>query len=345
VILRRVALVPAFAVMVLLAVPTAGGARAADPTVAVTPPDAAPGARATVSLEHWPAGAVTVAVCGNAGRRGSQDCDMIGAQGAGIAKKGLTVVDLTLTAPPVSCTCVIRVSTQDSSIVRTVPINLLGVPNGPDIPGNPPSTPASLGVEAKVEGGSSSWASVFAGPTHRRLVLTLRNRSDQPLSGLRVGGMVGRDAGGGTPLDSRAIAPIAPGSLRKVTIPIDLDAPVWGDYVVSGRVYRYDAAVPFESTTSNDPWGLELLLPLALIVVARWLRRRDRAREADAVLPPAVGLTSSELLQDCSPEVGVDDGMRSRGPAYDPDDAVWVGPAQGSGPPEALVTGASTASS
>jgi hypothetical protein len=359
VILRRCA--PVLVGLAVLAFPAAAGARPAQaptkdppktatkPVVSVTPPDAAPGTLVVLTLEHWPAGTVTLSLCGNAARRGSPDCDQIGAGAADIAKQGSTIAELALTTPPVPCTCVIRVSTQDNSLVRTVPINLLGVPNGPDIPAGGPSTQA-LSVHADVVDGTTSapasWLPVFAGPVHRQLVLQLRNRSEQPMTGLRVSATVGRDGDAGTPLGGRAVPEIEPGETRTVSVPVTIDAPTWGDYEIRGRVSGADASVPFRSTTSNDPWGLELLLPLALIVVARVLRRRERARDralevsstAPSTWPPA----EIDLLQDCSPEVGADDGKRSPAPVYDPIDAVWTAPTPDVGQPEALVTSAST---
>jgi hypothetical protein len=332
-VVTLVGVVAVFGVLLTLATPAAG---AAHPTATITPSDAARGDTIRVELEGWPAGAVTVSVCGNSARRGSEDCDLIGAEAVGIRRTGVTGLDLKLTTPPVPCRCVIRVSTNDSQVVQTIPINLVGFPNGPDIPAQPLSTPKALAVGARLRDGGArwpaSWLPVFAGPTKRELVLTLRNRAKTPLTGLRIVAAVGRDASSGEPLESHRIGSLAPGQRRTVVIPVNLSVPAWGHYVVAGRVYGFDAAVPFRVRTANDPWGWELLLPLGLLVAARLARRRERRADGlseagvvnEAAVPP-------ELLQRSSPDVGTSDEERSPAPVYDPGGVVTPAFVNGNG--------------
>lgn len=78
-----------------------------------------------VRLEQWPEGSiVTVMLCGNRARRGSQDCDLASATVAEARPAQATFVRVPVRRPPVGCPCVIRASTQRADLVRTLPVEL-----------------------------------------------------------------------------------------------------------------------------------------------------------------------------------------------------------------------------
>ena len=140
--------------------------------------------------------------------------------------------------------------------------------------------------------------------------MTLVNRGTEAMSSLQVRAFVGKDTAGGDPLAVRHVTRLEPGERRLVVVPFALSSPALGRYTVSGRVFAADGTRDFAAPTANDPWALELMIPLTLLVVARGVRRRERARVAAGVV--------ADPLQGSSPDVGVIDAGRSRAPVYDP---------------------------
>ena len=324
------------ALVVAAALVPASGARAAQPKgevgVTVAPAVATPGERVLVTLEGWPETAVSVMVCGNAARRGSQDCDLIGADAVRVHEGGARV-DLVVTVPPVGCPCVVRVATPSNDVIRTAALIVEGVPGATDLaPATAGSTDALTLDAVVIEPDASvgeQLVSAFAGPTARTLRLRLTNNSGAPLSGLRLVVTVGRSADGGETVDAPPLPEVPATSTRVVRVPIELAAPAWGDYTVVGSVYGVPAPVRFEAPTTNDAWGWFLAIPIALVILARILRRRERARAGreeqtrpipapvmPGILPP-VGVPTASFGQR-SPEVGtaVGNGWETR--PYDP---------------------------
>ena len=161
-----------------------------------------------------------------------------------------------------------------------------------------------------------SWTDAFGVGVSRTLRVTLHNRGPSATPPLEVGGGVGRNVEDGE--TSRAGRSVAswPARRRTIDIPMSLSTPAHGDYVVFGTVFGLDVPVRFRTHTENDPWALWLLAPLALIVIARVLRRRERARrrrEAEPVTPPQTE-TVWEPFPQCSPEVG--DGDQGSYPTH-----------------------------
>jgi hypothetical protein len=282
-----------------------------------------------VGLTGWPQGVVTAAVCGNNAQRGSTDCEQTGAGSIGVRESGSEVLTVDVLAPPVGCPCVIRASTTNGDVVRTAPIDIVGVPGGFNLaPAAGAPSADSLDVTAHVEaadvGWPESWYPAFAAPAHRDLVLTMSNRSDAVMSGLRVVGAVGPSKTDEAEPVSKALGPIPPHSTRTFRVPFTLSAPVWGDYVVSGSIYGLAAPVTFKVKTASEPWALELLLPLSLFVIAQILRRQERARRRaeEAALAEEAAAASSLPFPQSSPDVGASDGGHWVMPSYDQPHAV-----------------------
>jgi hypothetical protein len=225
-------------------------------------------------------------VCGNNARRGSTDCDQIGAGSIRVPANGTETIGVDVLAPPVGCPCVVHASTAQGDVVRTAAITILGVPGGVDI--EPPGgavDPSALRVTSQLRNAEvpwpRSWFAAFGGPAYKELVLTVRNTGDSALDGLRVAGRVGHQGTDeGAPID--AVVPLVPAqSVRQVVVPVTLTAPVYGDYVVTGAIYGPAVPVRFVEHTSSEPWALELGLPLALLLLAQMIRARDRRRRRD----------------------------------------------------------------
>jgi hypothetical protein len=277
-----------------------GGSAVADasrstPSLSLDVPRAAPGDVVVVRFDGWPNGPVSVGVCGNTALRGTQDCDLTGDEALTISATGSNAVELRLTAPPVPCPCVIRAASASSDVVATTPIDLVGMTSGPPILPDGPAPASQLRARAHVvdrhETLIETASPAFAGPDARALVVTLANRGTSTLRNLRVVSTVGRQHGDATPIGTRTLGTLAPGSVRTLRIPFELGAPTYGDYVVHGSVYGLATPATFAASTSADPWALELLLPIGLIVIAEVLRKRDRderrARDAAAAAATA----------------------------------------------------------
>jgi hypothetical protein len=295
---RRGAAFGAALVVVVVGGVVGGGrslARAVGPTVTPSATRATVGDTLAVHLDGWSPGPVTVGVCGNGGLRGSQDCQLTGDQAIAVRGAGTTTVDLTLLAPPVPCPCVIRATTPSSNVVVLAPIELAGVPEGPLVYPTTPVRYDFLRVDSRVidanQGTLAGLSSAVGGPTKKVLVIELRNVGPTPMTRLRIVGELGRHAASGTPIPTATLRVLEAGATRKVRIPFTVGVPAWGAYTVSGSVYGDDIAESFKAQTSNDASAVVLVVPIALLVYAQVLRRREgRAtrRRAAAALPSSI---------------------------------------------------------
>ena len=305
---------------VLLA--TAAGGETRGAVIEVSPSSTQLGDTLVVRVSGWPRGVVTAAVCGNAARRGSTDCEQVGAGSIGVGASGTEALRVTVLQPPVGCPCVVRASTTNGDTVRTAPISIAGVADGVDLApvDGLPSADAldvSVHVRSVAVGWPEAWYPAFGGPARRELVFRLHNTGITTLTGLRVVGSVAHDGTQGEPFAQR-IGPVAAGATRTIVVPFQLGAPVWGDYRVTGSIYGLAAPVNFAVRMSNEPWALELLLPLGLFALAQVVRRRERARRrAEEIAAAEASGGHAHLLPESSPAVGDSDGSHWDAPAYD----------------------------
>jgi hypothetical protein len=300
-------------------------ARESSAVMSVTPANASIGGVLRVDLASWPQGNVTAAVCGNSGQRGSTDCDLIGAGSIRIPASGSESLTVTVQAPPVGCPCVVRAALTDGSVVRIAPISIAGVPEGVNIPAAAgPASTREVRVTASIETADvdrpETWWPAFGGPAHKVLVLAVHNRSLGTVSGLRVVGEVGHvHSQEGQPLGA-AVPDVAAGETRVVRVPFTVTAPVYGTYSVHGTVYGLAAPLTFHLTTKSEPWALELAVPLSLLLIAQYVRRRERVRrrnEAARSLEAVDALTAPVEFSQCSPGVGVEDDLYWQSSSYD----------------------------
>ena len=276
------ALVGVAVVVLTTATPTLA---APGPQVSVSSPTAKVGDMVIVTLNGWPVGPVTVSVCGNRGARGSADCDLEGAQGVGIANSGTdTIVQLNVGRPPPPCPCVVRVADASNAVVRTVPIELVGIASGPVVASQPPGP--LLDVKARISRGSVSLLDRLkesvGGSVKRTLVLEVKNLGVRSSPQIRGNAAVGRSVDTGEPLAMPVIAPLGPGQTKRYDVPVRLAAPSYGRYRISGIVGGYGVPVRFVTSTSTTPilliaLGFALTVDLVVLVVFRLRRRYWRA--------------------------------------------------------------------
>jgi len=282
--LRR-ALVPAILLAVLSA---AAPAFAAEPTLRASSSRAKPGDVIQVTLEGWPS-AATVTVCGNAAARGAVDCDQIGGVGFGASTDRPWVRDFLVTAPPARCPCVIRAATAGELIVKTVPIDIVGVGTAPVV--SPDLTSETLAVTARVVSRGSSFfdrlQSSLGGRTRRTLLLAVKNTAQTSASGVTVTAAIARDPQGGEPLQPPNVGTLGPGEARRFEVRVELPVPAFGSYVVFGTVYGGGAPVNFSATTSTFPWALIVVVVLLVLDVGAVVALRRRRRPRFEPLRPA----------------------------------------------------------
>ena len=223
-----------------------------------------------------------------------------------VPASGTLQVRVPLVTPPVPCPCVVRVATTDND---ARPDATRGDPRRAGERRRPLRRRVSTAADSVVvtsrvsstkQGWPATWAPWFAGPVHRRLIVSVENRSEAPTPPLKVIAGVGRDVDDGEALPTRSLGVLQPGARRTVSIPVKVSAPTWGDYVVFGRVYGLDAPLRFDRHLETEPWGLELLLPLALFLIAQVVRyKQRRARRATAQVGPRCGRAVGELFTRC----------------------------------------------
>jgi hypothetical protein len=242
-----------------------------------------------VTLNGWTDSAV-VTVCGDDGRRGATDCDQVSGVGFPESRRGPEGRFMTLGTPPVPCPCVLRASTPGEDIVKTMAIDLLGVPTAP-LADVATSNSRALAIEASVLSTHASIANLvrnaMGGRTRRVLLLTIKNKSSTIVSDISVTAALGRTTQSGETLQSPNIDPIGPHETRTFTIEFALRPPAFGAFKVFGTVYSSGEPISFQATTHSTPWLLFLVggvLAADLVALgALRVRRRQAPKTAHGV--------------------------------------------------------------
>lgn len=243
-----------------------------------------------VELSGWPAGPAQVELCGNTAKRGTVDCDPLGATATGIDADGAGAARLVVGQPPSPCPCVVRVS-QAAGASTAVPIEVVGGVSGDDAP-----DAASVRPERRVEVLATTIerdegnAAVFGVDAGRRVSMTVRNAGTVVLTDVTVSGTLSGWGAGARPITSPPSFVLEPGAERQVVVAFDLPSPAVGDYRFVGRVDGGDEPIEFSVGTGHMPWALinlGALLVVAGIVIARRRSRRRRRRmpSSDSSVP------------------------------------------------------------
>jgi hypothetical protein len=226
-----------------------------------------------------------VELCGNAARRGTVDCDRLGATATRVDEDGTGLARLLVGQPPAPCPCVVRVSVTGVGATTSVPIELAGlaVENASDT-----SDLGSMEAVRTIEVLATSIApdernmAVFGFGVGRRIDVTLRNAGTVVLSDVTVSGVLSGWAAGSQPVAGPPPFTLAAGAERQISIPVELPSPAFGDYRFVGRIDGGDRAVEISVGTSHVPWGLvnAVVVGVAsvLVIAARRARRSSAAR-------------------------------------------------------------------
>lgn len=245
-------------------------------TVLVEPDVLTVGAATTVGLQGWPAGPAQIEICGNVARRGSIDCDRVGAVTVPVAEDGSSSITLNVGSPPSACPCVVRVSQTHSAATATVPIELDCVAPPATVAVSEAAAPDRrveiVDVTVADDEGLGSW---FGLDTGRRVVVTVRNAGGVRLQDVSVSARLLGGLDTTTLIDSPAPFDLEPGESEAVALDVTLPAPAFGDYRIAGYVDGGDRRQEFSASTSHMPWGLinGVVLAIAATVVVKRRRR------------------------------------------------------------------------
>lgn len=245
------------------------------------------GDHVVVTIAGFTSSLVTISVCGNNATRGSADCNMTASEGIKLNSDGTsTLADMPVADPPVSCPCVIRVSSQTYDEVAVAPITLLGHPVEPVVGGPSPDDPlvaVSLSASATSRGVLGWIRSSLGGSVMYRVTVTVKNLTTDTLSHVAASGSVGRSANdSGAAIALADPGEIGPGQTRQQIVSAKLSAPSIGAMkwrvVVSGAGPSVIATV----STQHRPVLLLVLLIMLVLDLGGFVLRRLVRRRADS---------------------------------------------------------------
>lgn len=242
-----------------------------------------------VRLTGWPAGLVSVELCGGSATRGSADCAVSTGLTVVVDDSGAGTGELVAARPPVDCPCVVRGRTLAGGVLAVQPVVLTGadvaVPADPGEGGAsaPEDVTGGVGVlvTTAIDDPDGWWGHLRAalgGPLRRDVTLSVRNVDGRDLEAGRLEVRAGRNGLSGAVLAEVELDPLPAGQERTYTIPLTVRGPALGHYVVFGHVPGTDQSGDFAAEATTWPYlgaGL-LVLVVAWIVVRRADRRADR---------------------------------------------------------------------
>lgn len=281
------------ALLVLLAVATAPhSAHAADPppgpVIQTETTTVVPGERVELTLTGWPMGVIAVSFCGQSAVRGSADCATEASTTITVGADGTGTGGIHAAPPPSGCPCVVRGTTLTGGTTAVLPVVLAGEPARPAEAADPaepaddgpdqsaPEESARVVVASAVDtdpGWRDRLLGLLTGGRSHTLVLTVQNTGDVALDQRTVQVLSGRNEMGGDPVAEVRIGALEPGASAGYSVPLRLDAPSFGRYVLHGALDPADPGSVFVAEVETWP----VLPPLVTLFGAVWLAlRRSR---------------------------------------------------------------------
>lgn len=280
------------AVLVLLAVPCAGSASAADgPTVKLSTSEAGTGGSVTVSGSGWrPRALLMLLICGQATPSkgivgGTNSCANADGRAVTTDADGRFSRALPVAEPPVPCPCVVHVATATGAKAQAdAAFQVAGHAVEP-LPAEPAGGRLSVLTDTRLEGGDGllTW---FGAPPARTLVFTVGNVGTAPVRNpvFHVGTAHGVFAPQWDERQWRGT--LAPGKRARIELPVELTGGAHGDYTVS---LKYGGKVLAEQPWGvGRPWGVTLFWILVCLVVPTAVFRVGMA-VVDRVRPRPAG--------------------------------------------------------
>lgn len=165
-------------------------------------------------------------------------------------------------------------------------------------------------MDARLEG-STALGELFGAAPQRQLVLIVQNPTTSPVADPTVALGVGRAGVAPEPMDM-AMGTIAPGETRRVQVPVSLSSSGFGTYHVVGQLGGTPAGA-FSVSWQSQPYGLYLLLLVALLVAGLGARRELASRRTPGAAPGRAASADGEAIVDLS-KLEIWWARRPRGP-------------------------------
>ena len=257
------------------------------PTVTLDRYELTPGERVKLTISGFTADYVNMVFCGNEGRRGSVDCNVRGTQARETEDNGApTAAEMPVTAPPVPCPCIIRISSTNNQEIAVAPITLVGHPVA-EVVGSPPTdTPLTVDIAANLApaGLSEKLRTSLGGATNYDVTVSVRNGATFDIDNVALAATFTRTRYD----DVRAIefpdpGPLAAGQTWEQTVQVEVSALTFGDVEWTGTASGQGPSVSSTDTTSSFPTLLVLfgvILVVDLLVLLWRLIARARRRRA-----------------------------------------------------------------
>lgn len=265
------------------------------PSVGLVVKEVAVGTTVSLRLSGFTAKVLTIQICGNEGRKGSVDCNVLDAKTVDVPSESkIFLTDFTVTKPPTPCPCIVQVASERFDEVAVAAFTLLGHPIAPVVDSGKGAIPLQVSLVAEpVDGGL--WARArtsLAGATWYDVTVIVQNTSASVVQGTVLSVGVGRSA---EDLISDVVFPkvddIAPRGTWRETVRLRLPSPIYGTYVWRATTTAFGLSTTATATTKNQPTlffvlgAIFCLVVLTLVVrlVLRLVRRLVRRRK-----PPTV---------------------------------------------------------
>ena len=284
-VVRRWALLAAMAVVASSPV-MAAYAQPVEQSVVLDRSSAAVGAQVAVDLAGWQVGVAQVELCGNSAARGTVDCDPLTTIAVAVGTDGRAQTLLTVSAPPVPCPCVIRVSQATTGAVAALPFTVsspytvsgstsVGTTESAQTPTAPPARVRAVDVVSVQVVNDEGPAAPFAVDAARRVVVMVRNSGTVVVTGVTASARLVGFGASSRPMPSPPAFDLAPGATARIVMAIDLPTPAFGDYRIVGQIDGGDEPTPFSARSTHIPWGV---ISAAVLGVAVWLSRHVPVR-------------------------------------------------------------------
>jgi hypothetical protein len=280
------------------------------PTVVAERTDVQIGERVGVTISGFDSRVVILSICGNEGRRGSVDCDILGSQAREINNDGTpTLGSLIVTAPPVPCPCIILASSDDNTEAAVTPVTVVGHPIAEIVEPSEFVQPLEAEIDAVrvVDGFADRVRASLGGPLRYEVTITVRNTATYVVNDIRATARYTREQYS----DDRAIVIDDPESLEGGDIwtqVVEVEVPplTIGDVQWLAEVSGTGTPVIATDATSHQPTALYVIAVLlvidAVVLLWRYARRRRRRRKATRQPPDNPFLDGPEPRGDASIE-------------------------------------------
>lgn len=249
-----------------------------------------------LTVSGFRAPTVNVAVCGNGGIRGSQDCAMAFSHDVVLESNAPTHDDFPLVAPPLPCPCVVRVASIDGSESASAAIDIVGHPTAALVHGGG-GVGSDTGLTATIEaqpapvGTRGRLVYELGGGTWFDVSVSVSNRSTANMTDLVVLATVGR-AATNVMHDISLATPgaLAPNHTWHQTVRVWVAGPDFGALRWKFVVAHNGRTVVAQVSTRHRPWLLVVVVAVFVVSLAMLLIRasmRRRARRTSYAMRPS----------------------------------------------------------